>query len=192
MRPYKIHKKRSQANRRKIIFIVLGAVLAAGLLFVVLGNGRTTNSATPNEKTNPGASTGINYDPPSDEDKQATQDYKDDIIEEQQRQQSAGNSSNNNSSGTSKKTVKPVIASAGDGDIRGIIAGVVENSGTCTATFTKTGQATVTRSAAASANAQNTICTVVYTGSPVGPGWKAMITYSSTNAEGTSDAVDIP
>jgi hypothetical protein len=188
MAPYLSKRAGIKSPRaKKLIVILIAVLMLIGIPIFVLERTNTINLIQ--DGTNvPSEEDGINYGPPTEEDKKSTEDHKDDIVKNQDSQGQSGN----NGSSTTKKAVKPVIGSVSSTDVRTIIPEVIENGGTCTATFTRAGQATVTKSATAVANAQNTICNVSFSGTPVGTGWKVTVLYQSSTSEGTSDAADIP
>jgi hypothetical protein len=83
-------------------------------------------------------------------------------------------------------------ATAGQVQVGGYVAGVVEDGGTCTLTLTK-GAQTVTGRAEAVADASTTACgAVTVPGDEVGDGtWSARLAYESAAHVGTSEAWDV-
>lgn len=182
------HRSKSPFKRRYVIIPVV-TLLTLGLLFAVLEKTGTINFIKNPDEQKPATSDGINYNPPTEEDAKAVDNTKEDIVKDQESQPSSPTTPSTTPS--SKKSVKPVIASVSATDIRAYVPDIIENNGTCTATFTMTGQASVIRTGTAIANAQNTICTVNYAGTAVGTGWSVALTYQSTTSEGTSDVSKI-
>lgn len=83
-------------------------------------------------------------------------------------------------------------STAGEVQVGGYVAGVVEDGGTCTLTLTKDGQS-VTGSRPAAPDAATTACgAVVVPGDRVSAGtWQAVLTYSSAAHSGSSEAWDV-
>lgn len=178
------------SGKKKYLLLGLIILLIAGGVVGALEKTNKINlfgSEKSAEKTTNGPDN-INFNPPTKEEQKAADDQKEKIAKNQDSQPSS--STQNPSSGTSKHSVKPIIVSAGAGDVRGSIFGVTENGGTCTATFTN-GTQTVTGTSAAFADAQNTVCPPISYTSPVGSGWKVTLSYQSTVSEGVSDATTI-
>ena len=130
----------------------------------------------------------VNYNPPTEQEQEAANEQKEAITKEQGQPSNPVPQPSPNPQTGSKKAVKPYISRTGGGEVAGFIPGIVENGGTCTATFTN-GSNTVTKTSQGFANASTTNCTPIsYTGSGVQAGWSVTLTYSSNTSEGTSDA----
>ncbi|MEX2006644.1 MAG: hypothetical protein WD877_00485 [Candidatus Saccharimonadales bacterium] len=121
----------------------------------------------------------INLDPPTAEQKQATEEFKKSLAEDQPR------TPRTTSSG--KTQVTPIITSVSGGEVRSYVQGVIEDGGTCTAIATKSGASLVSSSSIGFADA-------TYTGCPPikldlsGNGWSVTVSYSSPTSEGKSSA----
>lgn len=133
----------------------------------------------------------INYGPPSAEEKQETEDFK-----AAQGQKPADTSAPPNQA--AKKTATPVISSWGqnpqtkDIEVSAFVSDVYEEGGTCTLTLERNGQK-VSEAKSAILNAQNISCgfiTISRNKLTAGT-WQARVSYSSANAEGTSQAVSL-
>lgn len=187
---YPSSQHQGQSKKRTILFVVL-AVFAFAILAVTaleLTNKINLFGKKTNEQptVQPGE---VNYDPPTEQEQEAANEQKEAITKEQEQPSNPAptQTSPNPQTGT-KKAVKPVIIRTGGGEVAGFIPGIVENGGTCTATFTS-GSNTVTRTSQGFANASTTNCTPIsYAGSGVQAGWSVTLTYSSNTSEGTSDA----
>jgi hypothetical protein len=82
-------------------------------------------------------------------------------------------------------------APSGTVQANGFAAGVLEDGGTCTLTLSRSGEEVSTTSSA-SADASTTTCGLLQTDPGVGPGtWEAVLTYSSDDARGTSQTVQV-
>jgi hypothetical protein len=81
--------------------------------------------------------------------------------------------------------------STGTVQANGFVAGVLEDGGTCTLTLTK-GDDEVTATSTAAADATTTSCGLLETPAGLDAGtWDAVLAYSSTDAEGTSAALEV-
>jgi hypothetical protein len=82
-------------------------------------------------------------------------------------------------------------APSGTVQANGFAAGVLEDGGTCTLTLSRSGEQ-ITVTSAASADASTTTCGLLETDPGVGPGtWDAVLAYSSDDAQGTSQSMQV-
>lgn len=172
--------------------MILGLVILIGVAGILWGLDKVGVMNLPflsNNDTATNTTNGINYGPPTEQEKQDTAKFKQDLTN-----QGANN-------GTSpppgqKQTATPIISSWGqvlssqNVEVSGYVTGVYEQSGTCTANLEKSGQK-VSQSQAATLNAQNISCGfITIDRSKLTPGtWKATLSYTSATAEGTSQPV---
>lgn len=167
-----------------LVAALLGAAFLVGAVLEMTGRINLLQDSKSQQQPAPGS---INYDPPTEAEKEAGDKQKEEIVREEDAKKVAAPPPSSQPTANNKKAVKPIIISAGGGDVRGFIPGITENSGTCTAKFTS-GTQTVTRTSSAVADAQNTTCTPLnYTDTAVGAGWSVTLTYESNSSEGTSD-----
>lgn len=130
----------------------------------------------------------INYGPPTQTEKQDAENHKKQIDQQEAAAQK--------SSDSSYKKVTPVIISSGQvGDyvkVSARVPGVIENSGTCTLTMTMDGTR-VSQSKEAAPNVSEMSCGFISIArSKLSSGnWSATVSYSSTKASGSSEAVVI-
>lgn len=129
----------------------------------------------------------VNYAPATPEEKQQSEDSKDTIVENK------NNSTNQPTTPSGKKAVVPSITLAqfsdGSALVQAYVSGIFEDSGTCTAIL-KSGSQTVTKQAPAFANATTTDCQhieIPRSQFPASGTWSVNVSYSSPNAEGTSN-----
>jgi hypothetical protein len=125
------------------------------------------------------------YDPPTEEEKAQADTHKDELVDRM-------NEEKKQSESATKKQVAPVITNVGQSgdDIRimGYVAGIFEDNGTCTATFTR-GSLTVTRTSDGFTNVSTTDCAPISApGSafPEGGEWQVILSYTSAAAAGSS------
>jgi len=182
-------RRKSSPSTRKGVIIALSAIVLvvstlwglgrAGVINLPLVSDNETATPTDNQ-----SNTGINYGPPTEEEKKAGDQIKDEQNQPTTPPTTPGQ----------KKTVTPVITSWGFNtftqqvEVTGYVGGVIENGGTCTLTLEKSGQK-VTESKTAIADAQTTSCGLMtVTGNRLSPGnWTAMLSYTSSNVEGSSE-----
>jgi hypothetical protein len=82
-------------------------------------------------------------------------------------------------------------AASGTVQANGFAAGLIEDGGTCTLTLTQGGD-TVTATSTAAADASTTSCGLLETAAGLAAGtWDAVLAYSSDNARGESEAVEV-
>lgn len=126
----------------------------------------------------------VEYGPPTDQEKKETEEFKEN--------QTSGNNATPPPVGQ-KRSVTPILTSWGQNpstsalEGSGYIAGMVENSGTCTLTATK-GSTQVSQSIAATQNAQNVSCGLIsIPPSKLSAGtWSLALSYTSATSAGTS------
>ncbi len=173
-------------SRRKRLFwrpALLVAVLV--LLGVAAFVGYRSTRAKPPTDTagqqQPEESNGIDMSPATEEEKQQAADRK---------QSSSTPTPAPSPAPDGRLTVTPVITSVSDSGLRGFVSGVVEDGGTCTATFTK-GSFVFTKTSEGFADASNTVCkfiAVQRSDFATSGTWSATLSYSSETASGTSQA----
>lgn len=185
---------RTTQKSSKKLFTIIAASVVAVLALGYFGYAYTTKDAWPfaAEASDSSATSedGINYNPPTDQEKQDSQDGK---------KNSASQDEANNPSNTSSKEVSIGIAYAGydaeEGmiDIRAFTTDVVEGTGTCTATLTKDGQ-TVTRASKAFVDSSSSQCEPILinpTDFPSSGTWSLTVTYKSDTSTGVSTPMQV-
>lgn len=172
---HKNHKK-----SKKLIIVVLLAILAialiGGTVYFIKNSGQKTNSYDDGS--------GINYEPPTEEEKQAGDKQKDKIIQEEDAR--------NNPNSQDEQTASVIITDAGQYDdvieVRAFIPDHYQD-GTCTITLTQ-GSYKVTKDTPAYRDVSTTICTnPLFTRSEFANNgeWHVVVSYSSEGATGTSE-----
>lgn len=151
--------------------------LAMAAIALVLGAGVY---ALVNRDNQPAAPEGVNLAPATEQEKSEAQQNKDNIVDQQNNQ----NSSNQPSTGN-KKQVTVFITNATYSSINSYAAGVIEDNGTCSATFTQ-GSTVITRTSQGFSNVSYTQCAPIMPNLPNQNGWSVVVKYSSAAAEGSS------
>ncbi len=154
-----------------LLLIALLIGLASFAIYRWQHNSGTTTQAP----TNPAPHVDLN--PPTQEQQNAAHDTP----------ATTGSGQNSTNSGA-KKSVKPFITSADKFSARAYVPGVVEDGGTCTATFTH-GADKVTASSQAFANVSNTNCRPMTLNGPlnISGTWTVVVSYNSGISAGSSD-----
>lgn len=155
-------------------------ITAAAIMVIAgVGTGFALYSRDDNV-TNPEPINPINYDPPTTEEQDQAQANKERLSQE-------SSSSQNPTSGA--KQVTPVITNASQiGQqitVNAYIAGIFEDGGKCTATFTK-GSTKIMRETEGMANVSTTDCTpfrLDRSEFPQGGDWQVVVSYKSTTAD---------
>lgn len=179
-------------NRKKVILI-------ATILAVVLLSGAATLAYTqkwwPFAEPNNHVIDGINYGPPTDEEIENSQNAKKDILDEDEKT-NANNSSNNDTSNLKKVSIGVSHADVYNNnvEVRAFIDGVVEGTGTCTATLTQSGAQSVTKSSKAFIDASTSQCQPILIPlsqfSQKGT-WTLIVTYKSPTSTGESEKITV-
>ncbi len=188
MNNYRIkNTKGSRKATRNKLLIGFGVIFFSALIIGGLYKANILTLPWLHKKTPSSNGTGINYGPPTKQEKEETQAHKDSLGQNDNSGTTAPPSSGQ------KKSVTPVISSWGqnlqtqDVEISGYVAGVFEEGGTCTATLSKDNQK-VSESKQATINAQNVSCGFIsISRSKLSAGnWIVTLAYSSGSAQGNS------
>ncbi len=121
----------------------------------------------------------VNLNPPTQTEKKETEAHKDALAQNPPPPPAAPGGS---------RQVTPFITSASASTVKAYVSGVVEDGGTCTATFTSSDGTTKTFTSTGAANATNTICTPIQVSGLGAGSWSVVVSYSSTSSSGSSAA----
>ncbi len=153
--------------------------MLAFLAYIAYNNGQKSNELS-GTATDPY----VNLDPPTEADKLEADQNKERLSQTKELEES------NIPSGSDpqKKSVKPTITEATRTSIKAYVAGIFEEGGTCTATFTKDGQ-TLTKTSAGFQNASYTQCAPMDLANDfLSSGkWAVKLSYGSATSAGESD-----
>ncbi len=171
--------KKSFFRSKKTLLVAAAAVVlvGGGLAWALADNDEAANDTDSHPTQNTNA---------TDNDSADTTDSNNVPSKHSQKHSSTDGSSD-------KKQVTPVISTPAPGqeltDVRAYVNGIFEENGTCTAKFTKAGYADVTGTSKGIQDFNHTTCPpikIARSKFPVGGNWTLTVSYSSTNAEGTS------
>lgn len=175
-------------KRPFILTTALVIILALGFGGWKLTSNTSDSSKNTDQKSShstKNASSEINYNPPTDEDKKATEEHKDQLAEEQKQPAPTP---------TPGDTVTPVINRVelfeGNIEVSSYVPGIIEEGGTCTITATR-GSGKVTKQVTGLRNATNTSCQTVQiprSEFPSSGDWVFKVSYSSSKYNGTSSS----
>lgn len=171
-------------KNKKTIVIVLSIVamvlvIASAVYFIFFNKPATTFPGTAGVSE-------VNYDPPTDEEKQSGNDQKEAVVEQDKL----------DTQGTTNTQADVFISDAsyysdsGVVEVRGYITNIYEDGGQCTATLTQ-GTHSVSQTSTGFKDATTTQCGAINiprSKFPAGGTWNLTLTYNSTTAKGSSAA----
>lgn len=160
--------------------VVIGLII---VLVLVAAYGVFHHFTTDAIKT---TTSGVKLAPPTKQEQASGDEQKDTIVN--QTKDGQANPSPTATTATGKKVVTPIISYAGSDRLNAYVGGVLEDGGTCTATYTQAGQATIVRTSTGFSNVSYTQCAPITPNLPAAGTWSVVVQYSSTSAEGTSQA----
>jgi cytoskeletal protein RodZ len=160
--------------------IVLALLLGGGLAYAQLKSNQPSNQPASNASDRQSGDY-INLTPPTEQDKNDAAQNKKNLANDTPSPPSTVPDG--------KKEVTPVITNASTSEVRAYVPGIFEDGGTCKATATK-GSQTVTKSSAGFADVNKTSC-VPIKWSLAGSGWSVILSYSSSTAQGKSEAYSV-
>jgi Sec-independent protein translocase protein TatA len=169
-------------NRKKILLIVATVFLGVVVLLFGLEKTKVTNLIGVNgliiKTRKEKISDGVNYGPTTEQERQETEQHKDDLANDTPETPQTDSGGLN--------VVTPVISYADSQSVSAYIPEVFEEGGTCTAMLLN-GSASVTRESAGFGNASYTQCAPIdISGTGAGKGWTVQVEYSSTKSKGSS------
>jgi len=173
---------KSRPSKKAMIVSFLTVILIVILLLILEKTGVTDFFKKP---TSENSSSSINYNPPTEEEKKETEEHKEDLSKDSdtkttpQTQQNTG--------------VSVIITSATPEAIYSYVDGILEDGGTCIATFTKTGSKTFEKSSKGFSNVSTTQCEPIFINVSDFPStgeWEVVVKYSGTS-QGSSEAVKL-
>jgi cytoskeletal protein RodZ len=189
-------QKRSSKKRRVALIVAL--ILLALLLSYTIYAKQTDNwpftapqtEQATSDDTVTDSEDSINYDPPTKEDTEASQDGKKDIP-------ATDPSNPGDTAPEDKKTVAIGVSFAevyqGNVEIRAFIPSVIEGNGACNATLTN-GSQTVKASSPGFIDSRSTQCEPIYipvSKFPTKGTWKLVVTYTSPTSAGASESMEV-
>ena len=183
MRAKKPRSKRI-SKKRLLAIIAIGLIVVGAGIFVLHSNKKTDSSAS--------IKNGINYDPPTEDDKKEVEQNKEELSNDQ------GMPSPTPNPPSSEKTARElVITYSGQYgsyiEVSGYVRGTFEDQGKCLATFTK-GSLTVSKESAGFKDVNRTTCTPFsiprseFQESGI---WELVLSYRSNTSTGNSQATSV-
>lgn len=167
-------------NKKLIVPACLVAILllATSAYFVFIRDNQGSDQFTSNDDN-------INYEPPTEDEIQQAENNKEEL----------GNqvSGTPERTGSGKIAVVPIISTASPTFVSGFVPGVFEEGGICKYEFSNDSQ-TFTKTSSGFGNVNNTQCEPLQLSNsdfPSNGSWNIVLNYSSTTAEGQSNASTI-
>jgi hypothetical protein len=186
---HQLNKKHNQLKKYLVISLIL--LIAAGVLVFALETSGVTNfvnNKATDEQTSDVNPNDINYEPPTEEEKNSGDEQKDDVLKDEEQRNDPDNQN--------KQTASVIITDAKQYDdiieVRSFIPNHYED-GTCTITFTKDSQS-ISKDTPAYRDASTTICTNPLFNRSEFPGsgdWNLVVYYKSTGASGQSSITTV-
>lgn len=171
--------KNKKTNLKSLLFIIVCLLIVVGLVLYFtskkLSYRQTVNQDTSQTKDQ------ANYSPPTEEEKKAGDDVKQNIVNMENKQ-------NNTQMGL--KQVMPVITSASLDNVLAYIPGVFEEGGTCIASFIQN-STVITRTSIGFGNVSYTQCAPINPNLPNGNKWLVAVEYKSKTSQGKSKSMEI-
>lgn len=177
--------KKSQRRFVTTKNVVAGIFVAAVIVFALVYWTQTRNDSKSNETANndPGTtSSQINYDPPTQQEIDETERYKQDIPDVSTK---PGEDTSN------LATVTPIITFADSSEITAIVPGTAEDGGECSVELTHAGTS-FTKNSKAFRNVNTTNCEPISLSASdfnESGTWSATLNYSSSSSKGRSEPV---
>lgn len=187
-----IQKNKSSAKKTLLITVALLTLLGAGLVYAY----SATDIFSDDTVTSSG-DFGINLDPPTEQEVKDSQDAKKHILEEDSTDSEEPTGEGGTPEQTDKKEATVGISYAGvtgeNLEIRAFTPSIIEGTGTCTATLTKSGETAVTESSEAFIDASSTICKPIFVPvSKLSKGtWSVDVSFSSPTHKGSSGPTNV-
>ena len=166
--------RKSKKLTRKVYLLAAAGIIVVGTGLFMLYQDGDPYSATPSQKVGSQPESYVNLNPPTDQEKQATDEHKQSLSENQSTPPPTP-------SGT-KKQVTPIITSVTQNEVKAYVQGVFEEGGKCTLIATK-GSQTVSGSSSGLENVSYTSCIPISVSLPPGS-WSITVSYSSATADG--------
>lgn len=193
-------KKQSQSPLKKTLLISAAILLvgAAGYGVYAKANNLwpfTTTDTSDNSDSSVREPNSVDYEGPTKEDTNNSQNAKENLLEEDTDETTPNEGTPETP--TQKKNAAVNISFAdiynNNLEIRAFTQSVIEGSGTCTATVSKSGSPTITKSSKAFIDSSSSICQPIYIPkSQLSNGtWNVNVSYSSPQYKGSSGQIKV-
>lgn len=165
-------------KKNLLLYVIIVVVLIGASILYKRYSERTVTPAESVQDSGPK----INLDPPTEQEINETEAHKERLSNEAPR-----TTTDTNTYGKTKVT--PIITSASQNELRSFISGIVEDGGTCIATF-RQGSASFTKQSEGFGNVNTTICGVIQldrSDFAASGEWTVTLEYTSNNSAGISE-----
>jgi cytoskeletal protein RodZ len=187
-----IQKNKSFTKKPLLVALAFVVLLGISITYTYYATDIfSDNSVTSSEDSN------INLDPPTEQEVKDSQDAKKHILEEDSTDSEEPTGEEKTPEQADKKEATVGISYAGvtgeNLEIRAFTPSIIEGTGTCTATLTKSGETAVTESSEAFIDASSTICKPIFVPvSKLSKGtWSVDVSFSSPTHKGSSGPTNV-
>ena len=184
-----INKPARRKNKKiaLIITAIIALIIGYGV-FAGATNNWPFNSSGNSQESSDQEVNDVNYDQPTEEEVENSQDAKKRLLEESDDEQPQPSSSSEANKSPASVTISYADVIDGQLEVRAFTGSVIEGTGKCTATISKSGSQTITREVPAFIDASSTICEPIYIHkSQLSTGtWSVGVSYSSPTHQGSS------
>lgn len=189
-----LDQRRPNLTKRLFLVACMALIIVGGLVILDVAN-KIDLPGFPDKKLSQSSNSNnnINYGPPTEQEKKETENFKNN------KDPSDKSTAPPAQTSTGKVAVTPIISSWGQNpqtgavEVSGFVPGIFEDGGQCTAKLSNNSKV-VEQSLQAVKSAQNVSCSLItIPKDKLGTGkWSINLTYSSTQAEGSSNqSIDI-
>lgn len=187
----KLNKNRK--NNKKIVSFVMATALVVALIttYTVVAYQKSFWPFMPDQTTINEPNNDINYDPPTQQEIEDSQDAKKNNLDDDEDNDSPTSTSGN------LRHIEVGVAFAdeinGQIEIRAFTPSVVESDGICTATLTKN-SATVTKSSQAFIDSTTSVCQpikIALSEFQQSGDWSLVVSYKSSKSQGKSEIIEV-
>lgn len=167
-------KSRIFFNRKYLMSVIVAVLLITSGVFAFSKLTDDKPPVTKTDTTSTDSRTKLNLNPATKEEKNAARDKPTEVQQ-------------NSNTDSSKTQVTPIITNADTQETRAYVPGIIEEGGTCTATYTH-GADVITATSSGSSNVNHTICGAMTLSGPVNISgtWSVTVSYSSSTSAGKS------
>lgn len=194
----RIQKQPKSKVKIAIVTLVIIALPLLGYTLYAQANNLWPFPAQSAETNTPRETNSVDYSGPTNEDVEHSQDAKEKLLnkgDNDSQTQPEDNSPSNDSQGKKGAAVTISFADIYNDnlEIRAFTPTVIEGSGTCTATISKQGSPSITKTSQAFIDSSSSICQPIYIPkSQLTSGtWNVSVTYSSKQYQGSSGQMTV-
>lgn len=174
-------------RQKKVVIISVVSIVILGSIAAITLRVNSNNGADSKTQSKPISTDGTNYNPPTEDEKKETEQFKKDQ-EAKQNSDSQQTESPTQKSGNANIVISSLQSTDQSVRVSGFVGNVFEDGGTCTLTL-KLGNQKVTGTTEGIADVNKTSCPEILisrTNIPNAGQWTAVLSYSSPKISGSS------